>query len=559
MKRRMKVLAPLLAVVALASIAGSAQAGIYTVYACDAAGTRWDNRSWALGAPVGGITADQDCPSGENIGLNAGPGSRTAGGEQASLQFLAPSGTAIADFRLTKRIIFRNPTPGGTHRYHVITALGGTAIEGAGDYPDDARNRLNAQGRWYGYPEGNADTGIVSVSKASFPSLAGYQGGARSLSVRVGCTRRGNPCGAGPGAHIANNVRGAEIDVDDPTAPADLTVDASGLLRGGDVAGSDPVRVKVSDPSGIRRVELIDVTGAPAVVGSEDYAAGVQTDRGATCSFRFAAPCPQLAYGEYVRPTSLEAGRRKLLVRAVDSGGNPVDRGPYDLTVVTPSDRGAFNGAGATEGGRISARFTTGTHKTRRTIGFLSKAPVAGQLLNDAGQPVAGARVAVLTRDLDDDEAKLRTYVTTDGQGRFRYTATAYASRLYQFAWASHVNDARYAANGYVTLLARASATLKSSPRSTTVGRRIKLYGRLSGKRPRRNIDIVAQGRAGSRGPWRTFADGTVGRKGLIRVSYRFQDAASRGRTFQFRIKIERDSGYAYWGGYSRTAKVKVR
>jgi hypothetical protein len=165
----------------------------------------------------------------------------------------------------------------------------------------------------------------------------------------------------------------------------------------------------------------------------------------------------------------------------------------------------------------------------------------------------------VLTRDIDDDDAKLRTYVTTDGDGRFNYKATAYASRLYQFAWTSHVNDARFAANGYVTLRARATATLKSSPRSTRVGRRIKLYGRLKGKRPRRNIDIVAQGRAGKRGRWRTFADGRVGRKGLIRIRYRFQDPSSRGRTFRFRIKIERDSGYAYWGGYSRVAKVRVR
>ena len=272
--------------------------------------------------------------------------------------------------------------PDGTHRYHVITALGDTAIEGAGDYPGATRDQLHAQGRWYGYPEGNADTGIVSVSRASFPALASYAGDARSLSVRVGCTQRGSPCGAGPDANIANNVRGAEIDVIDATPPRDLTVDASGLLQGGDRAGSDPVRVKVTDPSGIRKIELFDVTGTPQLVGVEDYftdVSGVQTDRGASCSFRLAAPCPQLNYGEYVRATSLQTGPRKLLVRATDTGGNAVDRGPYDVNVSTPSNRGALNGAGATEGGKVTAQFTTGTSKTRRTIGFLSKADVAGQ------------------------------------------------------------------------------------------------------------------------------------------------------------------------------------
>ena len=562
MRRTTGGFAALAGMLAAFAMAAPAQAGVYTVYACNAAGRLWDNRAWEQVDPINGVAADQDCSGDGNIGLNQRAGDRTADGAQTSLRFFTPAGTTIADFRLTKRIIFRNPTQDGTHRYHVITALGGTAIEGAGNFANAARDRLNGQGRWYGYPEGNADTGIVTVSRASFPALAGYQGSARSLTVRIGCTQRGTPCSSTNAAHIANNIRGAEVDVSDPEAPKDLTVDASGLLRGGQVAGSDPVRVKVTDPSGIRRVEIIDVTGAPAVVGAEDYnteGGGVQTDRGAGCNYRFASPCPQLSYGETLRATSLQAGRRKLIVRATDAGGNIVDRGPYEAEVVTPSDRGALNGGNATETATISARFTRGNRGTRRTIGYLSKADVAGQLVNSAGQPITNARVAVLTRDIDDDDAKLRTYVTTDGQGRFSYRATAYASRLYQFAWTSHVNDVRFAANGYVTLLARATSSLTPSPRSVRVGQLVKLYGRLAGKRPRRSVDIVAQGRAGKRGRFRTFADGTIGRDGRFRVSYRFRDPSSRGRTFQFRIKIERDSGYAYWGGYSKIAKVRVR
>ena len=37
--------------------------------------------------------------------------------------------------------------------------------------------------------------------------------------------------------------------------------------------------------------------------------------------------------------------------------------------------------------------------------------------------------------------------------------------------------------------------------------------------------------RVGSRGRYRTFADGTIGRDGRFRVSYRFRDPSSRGRT----------------------------
>ena len=77
MTRRARVLTPLLAALAMGVAAGPAHAGVYTVYACEGANARWDNRSWAVTAGVGGITADQYCPAaGSNIGVNAVPGGR---------------------------------------------------------------------------------------------------------------------------------------------------------------------------------------------------------------------------------------------------------------------------------------------------------------------------------------------------------------------------------------------------------------------------------------------------------------------------------------------------
>ena len=148
MRRKTGGFAALTGMLAAFASAAPAQAGIYTVYACNAAGRLWDNRSWEQNDPINGVAADQDCSGDGNIGLNQRAGDRTADGAHTALQFLTPAGTAIADFRLTKRIIFRNPTQDGTHRYHVVTALGGTAIEGAGNYPNAARERLNGQGRW---------------------------------------------------------------------------------------------------------------------------------------------------------------------------------------------------------------------------------------------------------------------------------------------------------------------------------------------------------------------------------------------------------------------------
>ena len=137
---------------------------------------------------------------------------------------------------------------------------------------------------------------------------------------------------------------GVDVTINDPQPPA-ATVAAEGLLAGGPRNGSDPVVLQASDNAGIRRVELHDVTdpAAPRLVGAEDYTAA-RTEAGATCSARLAKTCPDLGR-ELVRPTALQVGRRLLLVRTIDAGGNHADRGPYPVDVVTPSNRGPLNGS----------------------------------------------------------------------------------------------------------------------------------------------------------------------------------------------------------------------
>src|SRR3954465_11898480 len=104
------MVAMLAALGGMLALGAPAQAGVYPVYACTAGGAHWDNRSWALGAPVGGITADQTCPGKDlNVGLNPTAGARPAPGQEAVPTFTAPAGTSIADFHLVKRILFIAP------------------------------------------------------------------------------------------------------------------------------------------------------------------------------------------------------------------------------------------------------------------------------------------------------------------------------------------------------------------------------------------------------------------------------------------------------------------
>ena len=341
----------LLTVLAFAALAAPASAGQYAVYACGSYG----NHSWTA-AGAAGISADTACQGSDPMGLRVGSGVRVADGATATETFTAPSGMTIADFTLTRQLTYRNGAPAsGTRRLYAIYKLGGTVFAGAGHYQLATRDRLHAQGSWYGYPENNVVVPRSTVSRASFPALAGYTGNATSLQIVVGCFNgaTNTACTTAGGGAIGNLISGARVVLNDPTKPA-ASVEASGLLAGGRRNGSDAVTLDASDNGGIRRVEILDLSGG-GIVGGEDYGAGARTRTGATCSPRIKKACPNLS-NETIRPTKLAAGRRTLKVRVTDAAGNITETGPYVVDVVTPSDRGPLNGSGATDGGTLTAQ-----------------------------------------------------------------------------------------------------------------------------------------------------------------------------------------------------------
>jgi hypothetical protein len=536
--------------------AAAAQAGTYHVYSCAAGGGAYANNAWRAPADVPGVVEDAGCAGG--IGLTVPAGARMADNTSSALTFTTPAGTTIADFALTRQLTYRNPVDPNTHRYFVLYTLGtATHFAGAGNFADPTRNALNAQKHWYGYPDNNAALPSGTVSLRSFPALAAYNGRTNVLTLRAGCFARNSPCSVAAGGAIAHLVLGSDVTVNDPTTPA-TTVEASGLLAGGTRNGSDPVTVTATDNSGIRRVELLDVTNAaaPAVVGVEDYAE-VRTDAGRICDYSLPAPCPSLTR-EIVRPTALPAGSRLVLVRVTDTGGNVSERGPYPIFAATASDRGPLNGAGATETATLAVTWATGSTKPR-LLDYGRRAGVRGRLLNSAGGPIAGARVSLLTRDRRRDAALVhRVTLTTAADGTFRTTVSASASRLLQFAWASHANDIRFTANAYLTLRARADATLRVSTRRPRVGRAFTISGQLKGV-SRGGVPVIVQGRPRGARRFTTFADTTSSSQGRFKVRYRFRDAASRGRSFVFRARIRPGPRFPYTTGYSRTVTVRAR
>jgi hypothetical protein len=555
--------APVLAVLAaLLACAPAASAGTYTAYACSTAGQSFGNRSWA---PVraGSVLVDNVCPS--VIGVRIDAARTVAAGAVGGLTYTSPPGTAIVDFALTRRIDYDSPAVEGFAKPFTLYQLGSVVFEGAGHYNDTVRRRLRAQGRWYGYPANAARVPSATVTRSSFPALAAYRNDARTLIVRAGCYGGVN-CRIGPGGQVLNVFSGARVVVEDPAPPSSVTVEALGLLAGGQRAGSDPVTVTASDNAGISRVELIDVTDPAAhrVIGAEQYDVGLtyeagedKTDRGATCSFRLVKPCPDLGR-ETLRASTLGVGRKSIVVRVFDAGGNAVSRGPYTVDVVTPADRGAPNGEGAKEPGRVILRFA-GTRKARRTVGHDRKVRLRGRLLNADGAPIRGATLRLITRDLRAGAPSVdRRGIRTRTDGSFGVTVRARASRRLRVAWRARANDARFAAEARLTLRARAAASLRARPRSVAVGRVLTLRGRLEGLR-RGGVPVVLQGKVRGARRFTTFADTTTSRRGRFRARYRFRTSAARGRTYVFRARIRRAPRFPYETGHTRTVSVRVR
>ena len=504
----MKVLAPLLAAIAAACRRRRPRRrpGVYTVYACDAAGTPWDNRSWALDR--------------ERRRHRRRPGLRRATTTSGSTR---PPGARTADGDARVAAV---PRPGG-HRHRRLPPDQADHLPqpDAGRHAPLLRDHRARRHR----DRGRGQLPRRHARQAPRPGpLVRLSGGQRrhrhrdrleGLLPRAGGLRRRRAQphrahrlhqraarrAAPPAAPTSPTTSAAPRSTSTTRPrPRDLTVDASGLLRGGDVAGSDPVRVKVSDASGIRRVEIIDVTGTPAVVGRRGLRPAASRPTAARAA-RSASPRRARS-----SPTARRCARRRCRPAAASCSSAPSTpaatrstAAPTRLNVVSPSDRGALNGGDATEGGRVSVRFTTrhtpdAAHDRLPLQGADRRPAAQRRRPADRRRPRRGAHPRPRRRRRE--AAHLRHHRRR--RAASSYTATAYASRLYQFAWASHVNDARYAANGYVTLLARASATLKSEPAhrvasasgsSSTAGSPASARGAASTSSPR-----AARARAGA-------------------------------------------------------------
>jgi hypothetical protein len=574
------VLALVAVLAASALCAPLARAGSYDVVSCSIDGGFYANNAWGSANNPAGNPAyqtDTSCTqqAGDSLAVSLAPNTAYGNGTYAALRLTAPPQAAITNYRLSLRHLwFAPPLPNyPTERTYTLAKLGDVIFSGAGLVAQIDQDVLSSEGHWYGYrgahQSGAADTGVITVSRAgSTRALAAPN--ASSMLLAAGCfTDDGSACslgtdGAGNVGVAVLQLFGSRVTITDSTAPALTGPTANqGLLAPGTRSGDEPLTFTASDNVGIRRAEIVDFTdpNVPRVVAAEDYAS-TPTAQNARCDFSRPKPCPELK-AETIAASPAIAGRRTLLLRVTDTAGNQTVSAPFAITA-----RGPLNGAGGGDGSRLVAGFPAqrvrGRGKARRrvnvlrptkTVGFGHGASVRGILRNAAGQPVAGAELRLLVRDLKlGSHYTDRGAVTTGADGRFTFGITRGASRRVRIAYRAYPGDAALTAKSDVTLKTRASITIHAPRRVSSFGT-VRFRGSLRGRPlPPSGVTLELQAYQRGRG-WRTVKTTRTRKRGTYSTRYHFNSGAGR---FTFRMRLRPNDSYPYSRGTSRHLRVRV-
>jgi hypothetical protein len=524
----------------------SAQAGTYQVRACATDTGTYPNRSWTFSIPSSNWSTSTVCQGTRpELTISEIPNTTLPAGEVATMTFVPPTGAGIREFALTRQIYNYNPpnTPDQPPPF-IVYSWGGLVFSGGGAYDPATRDAVNATGQWYGYPQGAFDTGAPTVTRGTFPLLAG-QPDASYLQIQLGCysgTCVFGTDGNGATGTFYNAMFGAVVTVADSTRPTVNDYTDAGLLGLGTQGGDEGAQFAASDNVGIRRAELLDLTDPrnPVVVGRKTLA----------CDFARPRPCADVGRGSVEPSQRLPSGLRTLAIRVTDAAGNQSTTAARGAWVGGP-----FNGTNASRDGKLRAVFTRGG-KRRRTVNAGGRPAVSVSLHDAAKRPIGGARIQIQSRRRKIG-AHFRTVgvITTDAKGRAKVRLAKGTSRELRFEYRTRVDDPLPALRARLLLGVRPRVSLHVRPRHVGAGGRIRLSGRvLSAPRPRPGKLVALQAFDGGR--WRTFALTRSHKKGRYSRSYRFTRSA--GRTFRFRAHLPLEGAYPYASGNSPSVRVRV-
>jgi hypothetical protein len=179
---------------------------------------------------------------------------------------------------------------------------------------------------------------------------------------------------------------------------------------------------------------------------------------------------------------------------------------------------------------------------------------IGGRLENQAGQPIPGGEIRVLSRSGMAPEQRVEV-LRTDGQGAFSYLARASSTRTLRFVYGG--TPVTLPTSSEVSLLVPAVSTIRARPRRVRNGQAVHFLGRVrslpvppAGKLM--ELQVVLSGR------WQTFRTTLSDAEGAWRVPYRFRRTCGETR-YRFRARLPAETGYPFETGLTQAVNVRVR
>jgi hypothetical protein len=363
----------------------------------------------------------------------------------------------------------------------------------------------------------------------------------RALYWRVFCGGSDPVCGFA--ADYIINVYRTRLYLNEHVAPS-LSINGGALLGTGAKSGRLSVLFDGADTDS--GVASASIALGSTVVGGVEYA----------CPHQDWSACPRNEANSALQAdtTKVPDGTHEVFVTLRDAANNATTRSLGTIAVANAGGTGAPNGRTASRLAKLTTRYTT-TKARSRPLRYGSRPSVRGTLLDEHGQPIAAATVAVLQRRRQAGAQSVQTAtVTTSPDGRFAYKLDPGPSRTLTFAYTAFSGDAKPAATSALRTLVRASLTATITPRSPKAGALATISGRLR-YLPRAGVLIFIQYHKARKWVPVGIVKTTTG--GGFRWRHRFIPQVV-GRTFTLRAKADSPI-YPFAPGTSKPFRVHVR
>lgn len=518
----------------------AAHAGTYTVWSCKtSAGTPTSTAGWSAASSLPSMFPSDDCGTpGGTLAVNfaGSPTSTTyTGGQGMHWEFTAPADTTVTDVFVDRGWLVGH---NGADSY---------ASAGIGVYRDGFAydpQHLLWQCQAYFTGDGYCYSGGGKESYAINASRFGFDAGCYGVSSGT--------CGGDPNGKAVQTFGATRIHLDDPYGPAAtaLTGDPATATT---LQGTETLNAVLADRgSGIwqAQVSLGSTVLVPraTVDANGDHCKALAVEPGVSNAFGWPQPCKLQANASWsLDTTKVPDGAQQLTVTVWDAAGNATTVLDRKVTVDNVPDL-----ASTKQSSNATGTLTLDTDAA--TVPFKTKRTIAGRLVDQAGKPIASARLKVseLIAYAGATSADVGT-VTTDADGRFSYPIAPTASRTISFTYAPAGRDPL----GVVfALKVTSQVSFKAAKSRLRHGSQVRLSGRVYTRPlPKKGVRVAIEVRV--KGKWETASGGLV--RTTSTGTFKWNRTLSSVTTYKFRARVLASSDFPGEPASSRTVAVRLR